>query len=368
MRAATGLHNPSGPIAAPDFGSALIAVGVWQAVFFIALRGWSINTITRRPGRLLVGNALVLGLGALTYITLGNLAHWQPAAIGAACGCVISAALIVAMLFEGWPAAQLPPAPRRAVTLALTALVALALNRALATYADGVHWPRATPDEWITTAALSFIGAGIILYVGIGLRWPFALKIKEEPMSPEEPTNPAVRRLVAAINSGDRDAFLAALTPDATLTDDGNPRSLTDWIDREIFSVHGHLTIEREGRARIPPARPIPQRHLGRDVHLLALPGGRGQDQPHRHRPGLSPGPTCRTCGREAGKAIQPTLTLGGPGPSRDESHGASRAQIWLIDSHSPPEASSTARHIDSAGRDRSAGALSFTLRDRPCS
>jgi hypothetical protein len=65
-------------------------------------------------------------------------------------------------------------------------------------------------------------------------------------MSPEEPTNPAVRKLVAAINNGDRDAFLATLTPDATLTDDGHPRSLTDWIDREIFSAHGHMTIERE--------------------------------------------------------------------------------------------------------------------------
>jgi hypothetical protein len=65
-------------------------------------------------------------------------------------------------------------------------------------------------------------------------------------MSPQEPSNPVVGRLVAAINNGDRDAFLATLTPDATLTDDGNPRSLTDWIDREIFSAHGHLTIERE--------------------------------------------------------------------------------------------------------------------------
>jgi hypothetical protein len=181
VRAATGLHNPGGPIAAPDFGSALIAVGVWQAVFFIALRGWPINTIIQRPGRLLAGNALVIGLGALTYVALRNLAHWQPAAISAACGCVISAALIVAMLFEGWPAARLPPAPGRALTLALTALVALALNRALAAYADGVHWPRATPDDWITTAALSFIGAGIILHVGIGLRWPFARKTNEEP-------------------------------------------------------------------------------------------------------------------------------------------------------------------------------------------
>jgi hypothetical protein len=180
-RAAAGLRNPGGPIAAPDFGSALIAVGVWQAVLFIALRGWPVNSITRRSRRLLTGNALVLGLGALTYIVLRSLAYWQPAAISAVCGCVISAALIVGMLFEGWPAARLRTAPGRALTLALTALVALALNRALAAYADGVHWTRATPDDWITTAALSFIGAGIILHVGIGLRWPFALKTKENP-------------------------------------------------------------------------------------------------------------------------------------------------------------------------------------------
>jgi pimeloyl-ACP methyl ester carboxylesterase len=42
-RAAAGLRNPGGPIARADFGSALIAVGVWQAVFFIALRGWPVT-------------------------------------------------------------------------------------------------------------------------------------------------------------------------------------------------------------------------------------------------------------------------------------------------------------------------------------
>jgi hypothetical protein len=178
-RAAAGLRNPGGPIAAPDFGSALIAVGVWQAVIFIALRGWPVNSLTQRSRRLLAGNALVIGLGAVTYLILRNLAHWQPDAISAACGCVISAALIVGMLFEGWPVARLPTAPGRALTLALTALVAVALNRALAAYADGVRWTRATPDDWITTAALSFIGAGIILHVGIGLRWPFAQKTKK---------------------------------------------------------------------------------------------------------------------------------------------------------------------------------------------
>ena len=177
---AAGLRNPGGPIAGPDFGSALITVGLWQAVFFIALRGWPVNTITRRPHRLLAGNAFVIGLGAMTYLVLRNLAHWQPDTISAACGCIISATLIVAMLFDGWPAARLPPASGRALTLALTALVALALDRALAAYADSVRWARATPSQWITTAALSFIGAAIILHVGIGLRWPFAHKTMEE--------------------------------------------------------------------------------------------------------------------------------------------------------------------------------------------
>jgi len=59
-------------------------------------------------------------------------------------------------------------------------------------------------------------------------------------------SDPVVRRLVAAINDGGRDAFLATLTPHATLTDDGNPRSVHDRIDREIFSAHGHMNVVHE--------------------------------------------------------------------------------------------------------------------------
>ena len=178
-RAAAGLRNPGGPIPGPDFGSALIAVGVWQAVFFIALRGWPVNTISRQARRLIAGNVLVIGLGAATYLVLRDGAGLQPGAISAVCGCVISAAIIVGMLFEGWPAARLSPGPGRALAVVLTAAVAVALNRALAAYADGVAWGKATPDDWVTIAALSFIGAGIILHVGIGLRWPFAMKAKK---------------------------------------------------------------------------------------------------------------------------------------------------------------------------------------------
>jgi hypothetical protein len=175
-RAAAGLRNPGGPVAAPDFGAALVTVGVWQAVFFIAFRGWPFTAVTQRAARLLASNATVIVGGALTYLGLRDLAGLPPAGISAWCGCVISAALVVAMLFDNWPAARLPPMPGRALTLAFTGLIAVVLNRALADYADSVHWTRATPDEWITTASLSFIGAGIILHIGIGLRWPFAVR------------------------------------------------------------------------------------------------------------------------------------------------------------------------------------------------
>jgi hypothetical protein len=110
-----------------------------------------------------------------------DAAGLSPGTIGAVCGCVIGAVLVVAMLFEGWPAALLRPAAGRALTLALTAVAALVLYRALAAYADGVRWIRAAPDDWITSASLSFAGAGVILHVGIGLRWPFAATVKRDP-------------------------------------------------------------------------------------------------------------------------------------------------------------------------------------------
>jgi hypothetical protein len=65
-------------------------------------------------------------------------------------------------------------------------------------------------------------------------------------MTSREPSNPVAHRLAAAINDGDRDTFPATLTPDATLTDDSNPRPLRDRIDRAIFSALGHMNVERE--------------------------------------------------------------------------------------------------------------------------
>jgi hypothetical protein len=71
-------------------------------------------------------------------------------------------------------------------------------------------------------------------------------------------TEPAVQALIAAINDGDRAAFFAALTPEATMSDDGADRNLKEWAEREIFTVHGHLDVtsaENGGRSLIAAYR-----------------------------------------------------------------------------------------------------------------
>ncbi|MFD4572650.1 nuclear transport factor 2 family protein [Streptomyces sp. NPDC058417] len=67
-------------------------------------------------------------------------------------------------------------------------------------------------------------------------------------------SDPAVRAFVSAVNAHDREAFMNLLTADATMADDGSDRDLADWVDREIFSSHGHLEVDNEsagGRALV---------------------------------------------------------------------------------------------------------------------
>jgi hypothetical protein len=61
-------------------------------------------------------------------------------------------------------------------------------------------------------------------------------------------SDPAVRAFVTAVNAHDREAFLSLLAPGASMADDGSERDLDDWIDREIFSSHGHMEVDNESR------------------------------------------------------------------------------------------------------------------------
>ncbi|MBO2454840.1 nuclear transport factor 2 family protein [Actinomadura barringtoniae] len=60
------------------------------------------------------------------------------------------------------------------------------------------------------------------------------------------PAHPVVRAFAEAINNGDRAAFMALLTPGATMTDDGSPRDLAQWADHEIFDANGRFDVRRE--------------------------------------------------------------------------------------------------------------------------
>jgi hypothetical protein len=62
----------------------------------------------------------------------------------------------------------------------------------------------------------------------------------------DEIGDPVVRKFVEAVNAGDRDAFFALLTKDATMSDDGSKRDLEEWVDREIFSSNGRMEVESQ--------------------------------------------------------------------------------------------------------------------------
>ncbi|MFF1922946.1 nuclear transport factor 2 family protein [Streptomyces sp. NPDC058221] len=73
-------------------------------------------------------------------------------------------------------------------------------------------------------------------------------------LSAEQLSEPAVRAFVSAVNANDQQAFFDALTPGATMSDDGTARDLREWTEREIFSANGRMAVESEtdgGRALV---------------------------------------------------------------------------------------------------------------------
>jgi hypothetical protein len=181
-----GLHDRSGPVSGAAFGAWLVSLGLWQVCFFVVLHGWPFAAIRRRWVRLLAGNFVVIGGGWLTYLALRDLADWHPATNSAVGGVAIAAALLVGMLFEGWPATNLSPLPGRLLKFLGIALLTVGLYLGLKALADGVDWTKGEPEDWVAYVGLNGIGAGIILHVAIGKRWPFG---RESDLVPPQPSS-----------------------------------------------------------------------------------------------------------------------------------------------------------------------------------
>jgi hypothetical protein len=163
-----------GPVTRGQFGAALVCMGVLQVAFYVVLSGWPFAAIGSRALRLCVANVAVIGGGFVIYLVLFEVADLTPATINAAAGSAVAAGLVVGMLFEGWLDAVLPAAQARLANAAGVAIAAALLYVGLRAYTDAIDWARGEPDEWIAYAGLNAIGAGVILHVAIGHRWPFA--------------------------------------------------------------------------------------------------------------------------------------------------------------------------------------------------
>jgi hypothetical protein len=105
-------------------------------------------------------------------------------------GAVFAAMLQLSLVSEGWPLQRFRRPGSGVLALATSWVVALVAYELVVSVdavppeeraaldlhnPGGRDWTRATPDDWVTTAALTFIGAGVILHVAIGGRWPLAL-------------------------------------------------------------------------------------------------------------------------------------------------------------------------------------------------
>jgi hypothetical protein len=167
-----------GPVQGGEFGGALVCIGVLQVAFYVVLRGWPFCLLGSRPRRLGAANLAVIAGGVVLYLALAGAAHLDSATISAVAGSAVAAGLVVGMLFEGWLDSILPSARARLAKTVGVAGTTVLLYVCLRAYAHAVGWTHAEPEEWIAYAGLNAIGAGVILHVAIGHRWPFA--------SPEE--------------------------------------------------------------------------------------------------------------------------------------------------------------------------------------
>jgi hypothetical protein len=147
-------------------GTMLLLIGGWQALFYVAWRGWPFSAIATRWRRLTCAHVAVIAGGILTYVVVHDVLAVESAAVAAWAGCFVAAAVLFGMLLEGW----LDRVTTLLAALALTALLAVALHAA----ADGMRFTRSSAHEWVVHASLNAMAVSIILHVAIGRRWPFA--------------------------------------------------------------------------------------------------------------------------------------------------------------------------------------------------
>jgi hypothetical protein len=184
VQSALGLSNPGGPTSAFNLLGWTLSVAVWAVVLFIPLKGRPFARIASEGIRAVTATAAVLALGWGTFLLLKGPIGLTVPEIAAACGSLIAAAIMAALIFEGWPSRLVAAGSARdASLLATVAVLAAIMFAGLKAIGDGATtWPPSNPVYlWMTVCTLNFLAAGSILWFGIWRRWPVATPAQPAP-------------------------------------------------------------------------------------------------------------------------------------------------------------------------------------------
>jgi hypothetical protein len=172
-RAALGLRNPGGPVAALDYIGWLVCVVVFQIIFFQALDGWPFRDYENKLTRLVMSNVFVVGLGWLLYLLLHNLFKWPIPTIIGACGVVAVGVNVTAMVFEDYPFHhERPGLARLGLVMNVLGMAFLSFFVLRAIGNAATTFTTVPVELWVGISALNYIAPMVILLYAIWGRWP----------------------------------------------------------------------------------------------------------------------------------------------------------------------------------------------------
>ncbi|GAA3433595.1 hypothetical protein GCM10018954_031990 [Kutzneria kofuensis] len=161
----------AGVVAGESYASWFAALGVWQMVWYVALRGWPFARIRRRGLRLATAHLSVVACGWVSYLFAEHVLGWEPGRIAEVSGAAIGSILVVAMLFEAWPAIRLTEVPGRSLVLVLVVVSTAVLSSVLPVVAGSLGVPERQALSWSTHATLNALSLAVILHVAVWRRW-----------------------------------------------------------------------------------------------------------------------------------------------------------------------------------------------------
>jgi hypothetical protein len=169
-RAALGIRNPGGPIDALDLAGIVISITIWQ-VLYLFFGGGPLSAVPGRWRRIMVSNAVVIGLGLATYWLLHYPLQASVPQIAVVAAMEVVGILVVGILF-GRPAAG-PPGTvsrlQRMIRFCLAVLVSLLTFVTLRWLGMLFQptWAVGSLELWIAISGLNLLGGSIFLYCRI---------------------------------------------------------------------------------------------------------------------------------------------------------------------------------------------------------